>query len=224
MTLEHGIISVPFRLSVLPTLPLDESIVQGFLFVAQKSTNWYAVHQSPRNGKLLATWTTLRKNLRCSHRSDDYAVLAAKSCVGLHRRDCRDVAEQPRRLSGRLAADRLAQKWVRLTIAYVSLVLHKTWLCLPATKWVTRRKAKCLTERTTQTKDLRFGSTERAVCGSLTHSSIGHRTNTAGQHGYVTRYGGGAQLLSRFPFFQLVITDISSPLTPALAASEEWSK
>ncbi len=75
----RGTMAVPFRLLVLPAVPSFESIGRGFLF-ALKSCKWYHVHQSPRNGKLLATWTTLKRCKRCSHRSGDATANTRRIC------------------------------------------------------------------------------------------------------------------------------------------------
>ena len=208
MSLPAVTMRFPFRLSVLPTWPLLVSIWQRFLF-ASDGLICYIVHQSPRNGKLLATWTTLRKNLRCSHRSDEMAVEAAVSCVGRHCQGCRTVADMSRRLSGSgwFPADRQ-----RFTTAYDSRSRQKTGLRLPSTRWAMRRKAWRLSmDWATQTKTLRHGSTECAArlcvgasrCCTGTFSKRVRTSIAEGQPGVMARHGSGAHLLAHLPLFWL---------------------
>lgn len=158
------------------------------------------VHQSRRNGKLPTTRTSLRKNLRCSHRSNKKPGQSAAgvSCVGRHRLGCRDVADMPRRFSGTgwLPSDRQ-----RLTIAYAPQAKAKTGLRRPSTRWAMRRKACCASmERTTQTKDLRFGLTEvAALClvAIQDQHEQGSRTVTNGQPEAIARHGSGVRVLAR---------------------------
>lgn len=197
------IVNVPFRSPILRAMPLAMSIGQGFLFAA-KSAIWYIVHQSPRNGKLLATWTTLRKNLRCSHRSDDASVEAAVSCVGQYCMGRRCVADMPRWLSGSglLPADRQ-----RFTNAHAPQCRQKTGLRRPATRWAMHRKVcRYSMERATRTKEPRFGSTECAARSSrqpVAQREEGDQEADRRPAGCMARHGSGAHLLARFPFFRL---------------------
>lgn len=146
-------LAFPFRLPILSAMPSRVSIARGFLF-ALKSAVWYLVHQSPRNGKLLATWT-LKRCKDCSHRSSEKPgrMAAGVSCVGRQALSCRDVADMPRRLSGGLALDRQC-----LTSTCTGQAPDKTWQRRPATKWAMHREVCRASIRwATQTKDLRFG-------------------------------------------------------------------
>lgn len=173
----------------------------------------YHVHQSPRSGKLPATWTTLRNLLRCSHRSDEKDAVVSVSCVGRLRDGCRDVADMPRWLrgSGLRPAD---GKQERITSAYDSDSTAKnSGQRLPVTRPVMRHLA-CMAAGlnwASQTKDLRCGLTECAVfvaaCYRQTHTdhiSEGKQSQTD----CMTGYGRGAHLLARSAFFQVAIAAV----------------
>lgn len=193
----------PFRQPILSATPSPESIGRGFLF-ALTIVSWYILVQSPRNGKLLATWTTLRKNRRCSHRSDEKAAdAAAVSCVGRFRQGSRNVADTPRQQRRRVAPLRRTNGDRHFPLSRLTH-RNKSRLRRTATWSAMRRKSlvRCYSTAL-RTKDPQFGFTERAAfgveCSRQTSRTQNYRWPAECMAGHVS----GVRSIACAPFFWL---------------------
>lgn len=196
ITRQPAMMPVPVCRRLFPAKPpCSPERARGFLF-ARPFTFCYIVHQSPRTGKLRAA-IAFRNLSAWPHRSDEKAVRAAVSCVGWLAGKSRSGADTLPWSSGMgwCPADRQ-----RLTSASADRCTNKTGHCQPATRWATRRKAKCiLSRRASCTKDARFGLTERDdwTARYPFANKCGWETGATRRPAWVVaRHGSGALILS----------------------------